>query len=108
MSDSRLKQLLSMLSENELDSFLRFAVAKEYEGQGNLQKALEYYLKLLQDDPDYIGTYYHLGKLYEQLDESDWAVEIYNKGLATARAQGDRHAYNELAAARLEWVDEEE
>jgi hypothetical protein len=50
--------------------------------------------------------YYHLGKLYERRNDIDTAVAIYTAGIAVAQAANDRHAANELAAARLEWVDE--
>ena len=40
MADTRLKQLLSYLEATPKDSFLLFAVAKEYEGQNQLDLSL--------------------------------------------------------------------
>ena len=34
---------------------------------------------LIKDHPDYVGTYYHLGKLYEKNQEPDKAIETYKK-----------------------------
>ncbi len=37
------------------DSFVLFAIAKEYESAGDNVKALEYYQKLKSADPEYVG-----------------------------------------------------
>jgi tetratricopeptide (TPR) repeat protein len=101
----RLQQLLDMLQDNPEDSFLSFAVAKEYEGMGQSEKALDYYLRLTANDPDYVGAYYHLGKLYEKLNRQGEALQTYDLGMEIARKAGDRHALNELAGARLALED---
>lgn len=101
MSTTRLERLLAMLSESPSDSFLLFAVAKEYEGLENGQEALAYYRQLVASDPDYVGVYYHLGKLLEEWATAEDALEVYDQGMAIARKQNDQHAYNELAGAKL-------
>jgi len=105
---SRLEQLKGFLADSPDDSFLIFAIAKEYEGLGNQEKALEHYLKLLEEDPDYIGTYYHLGKLYEQQEAFAKAFETYKVGMAIAKKAGDQHALSELAGAKLNLGDDED
>ncbi len=97
-----------MLGESPDDSFLLFAVAKEYEGQGRDAEALTYYQRLLTTDPTYVGLYYHLGKLYERAAQIQEAWKTYTEGMAVARQAGDRHALSELAAARLELGEEED
>ena len=105
MSNSkRLEQLLDMLSKN-VDSFLLFAIAKEYEKAAENELAKEYYKRLVSEFPDYVGTYYHFGKLLEKSTETDAAIEIYNKGIAIAKALGDQHAWSELAEAKLNLED---
>ncbi|MCB0586811.1 MAG: tetratricopeptide repeat protein [Phaeodactylibacter sp.] len=101
MSTKRLEQLKALLEESPHDSFLSFAIAKEYEKTGDREKALRYYLYLEEHDPEYVGAYYHLGKLYEQMGEEALALETYDKGIAAARRAGDQHALGELAAAKL-------
>jgi len=108
METARLQQLFSFLENSPQDSFIRFAIAKEYEGIGQQNKALEYYLKLTTDDPDYVGTYYHLGKLYEQLEEFEKAFATYKRGIDVAKKIGDQHALSELAGAKLNLGDEED
>lgn len=101
MSTKRLDQLKAMLKESPHDAFLLFALAKEYEKLGEPETALRYYLHLEEHEPGYVGTYYHLGKLYEQAGEADLAWQTYEKGMEIARRAGDQHALGELAAAKM-------
>lgn len=98
---SRLDQLKNLLTDSPNDAFLLFALAKEYEGSGNNEQALQHYLNLRQTSPDYVGLYYHLGKLYEQLEQAEQALEAYSEGLGQAQKAGDRHAWSELSSAKL-------
>ncbi len=103
----RLQLLQQILEKSPNDSFALFAVAKEYEGQGNPEQALEFYQRLLQTDPGYVGLYYHLGKLYLKINRPDDALQTYRTGMEVARKAGDMHAYGELNGARLE-IDEDD
>jgi len=101
MTEDRLEKLLKFLESSPEDSFLLFAVAKEYETLGALDKALEYFTLLKDKDPDYIGLYYHLAKLYETLQKNVLALEIYKDGIELAKSQGDFHALSELNNAKM-------
>lgn len=101
MNSTRFQQLQALLQDNPQDSFLLFAIAKEYEKAQDWQEALAYYLKLLEQDAGYIGAYYHLAKLYEKIEQPEKALEVYQRGMDLATAIGDRHALSELAAAKL-------
>lgn len=100
MSD-RLNQLKSFLETSPGDSFILFAIAKEYEKLQDDQLALEHYLKLRKQDPNYVGLYYHLGKLHERAERSESATEAYEAGMLIAKAKGDQHAFSELSSAKL-------
>ena len=100
MAESRLKQLLSYLDASPNDSFLLFAVAKEYESHDQLDQALKYYLRLKQFDPKYIGLYYHLGGLYVNIQEEMLALNVYKEGIELAKSLGDFHALSELNNAK--------
>jgi len=102
---SRLNQLLTMLSESPGDPFLLFALAKEYEKQNQKEEARAHYQRLLKNHPDYVGIYYHLGKLYEQLGEREMADTTYRQGMDIARDQGDHHALSELTGAHGQLQD---
>lgn len=108
MTSSRLEQLQAFLANSPNDAFILFAIAKEHEKLNNKQEALEYYLELQQQDPDYVGLYYHLAKLYEVLEQPQKAWDTYNAGMAVAREIGDQHALSELAGARLNLGDEDD
>lgn len=99
MSSNRLEQLFQFLAERPDDEFILFAIAKEYEKLGNEEKAEEYYQKLYDHHPNYVGTYYHLGKLHERADHIEKAIEVYEKGMEIAQKVGDKHAFGELRGA---------
>lgn len=98
---NRLEYLLDALREDPTDSFLAFAIAKEFEGMGQEEKALEYYLNLRQSNPAYLGLYYHLGKLLEEKGELTQALEAYESGIKVAKSQSDFHALAELNNAKV-------
>ena len=97
---ARMQQIKQMLVNDPNDSFLLFALAKEYENEGKLQAALEVFLKLESIDPEYVGMYYHLGKLYEAMTMNDEALSAYERGITIAKKQSDFHALSELNTAK--------
>ncbi|POY37428.1 tetratricopeptide repeat protein [Solitalea longa] len=96
MQISRLEQLQQFLVNEPNDSFLKYAIATEYLKLNNNELALKYFTELVTTDENYVGTYYHLGKLYEKLDRKDDAEATYKKGLLIARKAGNMHAASEL------------
>ena len=111
MHHIRLEKLLEFLKNEPNDPFLKYALATEYFNIRDYDKALLYYEGLVSEHPDYVGTYYHLGKLYELLDRKSEAIEIYKTGMLIARKAGDNHAYSELqtvfnSASGLDYEDD--
>jgi len=102
MELSRLEKLLEFLKNEPSDEFLQYALATEYLRLNDTEKALEYYENLVKNHPDYVGTYYHLGKLYEALNRKDDAISIYEKGMEVAKRKRDNHAFSELQAVYRE------
>lgn len=96
----RIEQLKSFLKEDEEDSFIRFALAQEYTKHGILKSALDEYLEIYRRNPHYVGLYYHLGKLYEELSEQEDAMKIYEEGIALTKEIADFHALSELMNAK--------
>ena len=88
-----------MLATNSKDNFLRHALALEYIKEGDDAKAKELFVSILDEFPDYIGSYYHLAKLLERNGETQQAIECYEKGMGAAKTAKDQHAYNELQSA---------
>src|SRR5690606_586675 len=97
----RLAALLDFHRDDPDDPFTRFALAQEYLKAGADDRALAFFEGLIQDHPDYVGTYYHLGKLYERLGRDEAATATYRAGVAAATRAGDAHARAELQGALL-------
>ena len=98
---NRLEALLAFYAEDPQDAFTRFALATEYLKAQNTPKALTFFEDLVRDIPTYVGTYYHLGKLYQSLDRSDDALRTYQQGIKMATEARDLHARAELQDALL-------
>jgi tetratricopeptide (TPR) repeat protein len=99
MQNTRLTKLLEFLESDPNDPFILYALATEYNSLNDVDQSFAYYLKLLAEHPEYVGTYYHLGKLYEKNDNLEAAIDIYQKGMVAARAKRDMHAFSELQGA---------
>lgn len=95
-SDNRLEQLLKFLEQEPNDPFLKYALATEYVRKNKLEQALFYYEELINKHASYLGTYYHLGKLYEQLGRKQEATQTYQTGMELAKQTRDMHAFSEL------------
>lgn len=111
MQNTRLSKLLDFLTQDPNDSFILYALATEYNTMGNISEALVYYNRLVNEHPNYVGTYYHLGKLLEKEGQKVDAIGVYQKGMVAARAKRDMHALSELqgaynSAAGLDFEDD--
>lgn len=95
MNPSRLDQLFEFYKEDPTDAFTIYAIATEYL-KIDIEKSRYYYDLLLTDHENYVGTYYHAGKLYEQIGKKDKAEQIYKKGMRISRQEGNQHAFAEL------------
>ena len=95
---TRLQQLLAFYEADPTDAFTLYALATEYRAQ-EPARAWEFYQRLLADHPDYVGTYYHAGKLLEAFGRPADAEAVYRTGLAAARRAGQQHAASELRQA---------
>ena len=95
----RIKKIKEFLSATPADNFLRHALALEFIKTGEEQEARELFEAILNSTPDYIGSYYHLAKLLEKMEQTEMAISWYEKGMAAAKLAKDQHAYNELQAA---------
>lgn len=95
----RIAQLKSFLAASPADPFLKHALALEFIKQEDDSTARQYFEDNLNRAPDYVATYYHLGRLLERSGSTEDAIKIYEQGMAVAKAAKDNHTYNELQAA---------
>jgi len=101
----RISKLQEYLASSPNDSFLLHALALEYIKIDNDGEARKLFENILQQDPKYVGSYYHLAKLLERTGENELAIQWYEKGMAAAKEAGDQHSYNELQAAYEDLAD---
>ena len=106
MQANRLDKLLEFIKAEPEDPFLKYALATEYLRLNDTVKALTYYEDLVTQHPEYTGTYYHLGKLYEALNRRDDAINTYETGMKITKEKRDNHAYSELRAVYDELMEE--
>lgn len=95
----RIPRIQEMLKANPADSFLQHALALEYIKIGNEEGARTLFEEILNRDPAYIGSYYHLAKLLERTGNTDQALVVYEKGMEAAKKAGEQHALSELRSA---------
>jgi Tfp pilus assembly protein PilF len=100
----RIEKLKEFLRTSPADSFLQHALALEYIKIGDDNSAKVLFEEILQREPGYIGSYYHLAKLLERNGEPEMAILWYEKGMSAAKGAGDQHAFNELQMAYDELV----
>ena len=99
MATDRINRLKEFLQKQPDDSFLQHALALEYVKLEDDTEAEKLFNNILANDPGYVGSYYHLGKLLERNGKGEEAIAVYEKGMTAAKAAGDQHAYNELQGA---------
>jgi Tfp pilus assembly protein PilF len=101
----RIERLKEFLRADPNDAFSKHALALEYIKLGDDASARLLFEEILQRDPAYVGSYYHLGRLLERTGEKDLAIRWLEKGMAAAKAADERRAYNELRSAYDELQD---
>jgi len=106
MHMDRIEKLKEFLLADPHDAFVKHALALEYVNLGEEAQARRLWEEILQRDPSYVGSYYHLARLLERTGQPALALQWYEKGMAAARAAGERKAYNELQAAYEDLQDQ--
>jgi Tfp pilus assembly protein PilF len=102
MSNQTIQLLKRFLEKDPKDSFTRFALAMEYNKAGETSEAKQTYLDLIASDPEYVGTYYHLGMIYSLSGDKDLARNVFEEGIQVATRANDTHAASELRQALME------
>lgn len=105
----KIEQLARQIENNPGDSFSKFALALEFRKKDEFKKARILFEDILSSDPNYVGVYYHLGKLYEALGRLTDAQKLYKEGIGIADQQNESRTKSELkeALAQVEMKIEE-
>lgn len=96
MGRDRIDKLMRLLENEPDDSFCLYGLGQEYAREGNHEKALAYYDRLLEVDPDYVYGYYHKARSLEALQRVDEARQTLKDGLERAMETGDDKAAGEI------------
>lgn len=96
---SRIQQLEEFIRETPNDPFLHYALVMEYVKVNDLEKSKAGFENMISKYPEYVGTYYHFGKLLEKIDNKEEAIIIYQKGIDVAKRAKNMHAMGELQGA---------
>ena len=98
MPSDRLTQLQEFYNDDPRDPFNLYALALEYL-KYEPATARDLFGKLLQEQPEYLPTYYLAAKLHIELGEKEKAVAIFENGIALASKLNDTKAMRELKSA---------
>lgn len=101
MTQDRLKMIEVMLETNPKDSFLHYAAALEHHKNGDINTAIKILKSIVKNDPNYLASYYQLGKLLEEKGKSEEAIEFYLSGKDVAKKQSDTKTLGELSEALM-------
>jgi Tfp pilus assembly protein PilF len=100
----RIEKIKELLLKTPDDNFLKHALALEYIKIENDKEARRLFEEILTQDENYLGSYYHLGKLLERNNEAALAISYYEKGMEVAKKADETRAYNELKSAYEELI----
>jgi Tfp pilus assembly protein PilF len=101
-----IRRLAGFLQNNPNDIFTKFALALELLKAGEGIKAKVLFESVLKQDPEYVGVYYHLGKLYQNTGRIEDAERLFKKGIEMADKQGKSRSKSELQEALETLIDE--
>ena len=102
---SRIQQLEGFVNEDPNDPFNLYALALEY-SKSDGRKAIDLFNQLLNRHPDYVPTYYQLGKLYIDFSENEKALDMFDLGIKVTADKKDYKALRELQSARQELLSD--
>jgi len=105
MNNDRIQQLIRFVQEEPHDPFNVYALAMEYLS-GDPERARVYFDQLLIEHPNYLATYYHAAALYAEQSNIGRATELYEQGMALAKAQNNQKTLLELQRAKQAMDDD--
>jgi predicted Zn-dependent protease len=94
----RIAILTEILTQNPTDAFARYGLAMEYSGQGEIDRSLEEFGRLLSAHPDYAAGYFMAAQTLMKEDRSEEAKSMLVNGIAAAQRTNNVHAQSEMQA----------
>ena len=94
---TRREKFEAMLADDPGDQFLRYALAREYEKEGQHERSLEFLRGLMADDPPHVPSFFMAGQHLTKQDRVEEARTVLREGIEHARQQGNSHAAGEMS-----------
>ena len=95
----RLEQLEVLARQDPEDTFIQYAIALEYVGDNQFEKAIQTLEPLMKNNPTYSAAFHQGGRVYERLEKIEDAKRCYEQGIIIAAQQGESHAQKEMQEA---------
>jgi tetratricopeptide (TPR) repeat protein len=96
MNSDRLEILKKFVTEDPNDPFNHYALALEYAGKKDYERAIGSFTGAIKLDPGYIPAYHQVGILYKELGKIQEARKTLKEGIERAKASSDTHAASEM------------
>lgn len=96
MSESRLKKLESMLTEDPDDQLLKYMLALELDKTSDHNRSLRLLSELMAGDPSYVPAFLMAGQQQAALGQKDAARTTWRAGIQAAHSQHNDHAASEM------------
>ena len=90
------QQIEAMLSDNPEDTFLLYALAMELDNEGQHDRSLSIFEKLMNQSPPYVPAFFMSSQQLVRLDRIDEAKTFLDSGIEQAKRQNDGHAAAEM------------
>lgn len=98
----RLAHLEKMVQAGTQDPFVLYALAMEYQKEGQTQQCLTLFDRVMSEYPDYLPSYLMAGTALAKHGQVPKAKEVLEKGILKAQAAGDAHTQGEIQDALAE------
>ena len=105
-TEERIQKLQTMLTVDPNDTFVRYALAMEYNGINDPSSAIEILETLVGLDPKYVPAYHQLGIILGRLNKTQEAKKYYRKGIDIATESGEVKAEKEMREELEDLEDE--
>jgi predicted Zn-dependent protease len=94
----RIAVLNDILAQNPNDAFARYGLAMEFSNNGETDRAIEEFGKLLSSNPDYTAGYFMAAQTLARANRLDQAKRMLTDGIASAKRTRNTHAESEMQA----------
>jgi tetratricopeptide (TPR) repeat protein len=93
---SNIAQLKEFIKDSPKDSFLLYALALEHVKIKEYDEAINIFQMLIEEDEEYLATYYQYANILAELGQTNEAEVIYKKGIEIASQQNKIKTKQEL------------